>query len=73
MIDDVQSGKLTLSARYLEEAALWCWDIHETGTGRLVESSWSSEWVAYESRSEAHAAGIRRLAELSGERRAKVA
>jgi len=44
---------------------LWRWEIVDTEDGALVESSWASQWMAYESSQEALWAGILRLAELS--------
>lgn len=73
MIDDVQCNGLTLSARFIGESALWCWEIHETATGRFIDSSWSSEWMAYGSPYEAQAAGLRRVAELTARERPRVA
>ncbi|MBI1734331.1 MAG: hypothetical protein HYR51_04085 [Candidatus Rokubacteria bacterium] len=57
---------LTVRARLLDEPSLWCWEISEAKSGRIVETSWSSEWMAYDSPDEALAAGQRRLAELTG-------
>lgn len=62
MVYDVRYNDVTLSARYLEDSGLWCWEIHEAATGRFVDSSWSSDWMAYSSLEEAQAAGFRRLA-----------
>jgi hypothetical protein len=73
MVHGVQCGGLTLITRVLDESALWAWEILETTTGRFVDSSWSSEWMAYDSRSEAEAAGLRRLAELATRERPRVA
>jgi hypothetical protein len=46
------------------EPCLWCWDILD-GDGRLVQSSWADDWVAFPTRAEAAAAGARRLTLLT--------
>lgn len=56
---------LVLQVRVLSEPCLWYWEIRDAADGRLVESSWASEWVAFASRTEAAVAGARRLAELA--------
>ena len=70
---DKRADGLTLSIRFVDESAVWCWEIHETASAHFVDSSWSSEWVAYESPYEAQAAGLRRLAELAAVRQPRVA
>ena len=70
---DNRAGGLTLSIRFLGESALWCWEIHETASAKFVDSSWSSDWMAYDSPYEAQAAGLCRLAELVAERQPRVA
>ena len=70
---DNRADGLTLSIRFLGESALWCWEIHATGSPEFVDSSWSSEWIAYESPYEAQAAGLRRLAALAAVRQPRVA
>lgn len=57
-------GGLVLQVRLLADPCLWYWEISD-GDGRLVESSWANEWVAFASGTEAAAAGGRRLAELA--------
>jgi hypothetical protein len=56
---------MDLRVRLLPEPCLWCWEIVERRRGgTLVQSSWATEWMAYESREEALAAGHGRLSEL---------
>jgi hypothetical protein len=50
--------------RLIGEPSLWCWELRDAVTGALVESSWSSYWMAFESRGEARADGLRRLAAI---------
>ena len=73
MTYDVQCNGLRLSTRFLDDSALWSWEIHEAATGRFIAGGWSSEWMAYDSRSEAQTAGLRRLAELAARQRPRVA
>lgn len=56
--------RLAVRPRLLSEPCLWCWEIRDAD-GELVESSWASTWMAYESRETAEEAGLSRLAELS--------
>lgn len=73
MVYEITSGGLTLSTRFLDEPALWGWEIHETSTRRLVESSWSTEWMAYGSEDSALLAGAARLTTLIARARSQVA
>jgi hypothetical protein len=66
IMSHASTGDLTLSVRLLDAPSLWCWQIVETVSGLLVETSWSTEWMAYDSADEAMAAGQRRLAALVG-------
>ena len=57
-------GALDLSVRLLDDPCLWCWEIVDRNRGgAIVQSSWASEWMAYETREEALRAGSGRLAE----------
>ena len=61
----VRSEAIDVRVRLLPEPCLWCWEIVDRRRGgTLVRSSWSTEWMAYESREEALSAGRRHLAEL---------
>ena len=54
-----------LRVTLLAEPSLWCWEIVDgQRDGALVSSSWTSEWMAYDTRQEALTAGRRRLSEL---------
>jgi hypothetical protein len=54
-----------LRVRLLPEPCLWCWElVDRRRRDTLVQSSWATEWMAYESREEALAAGRRRHSEL---------
>jgi hypothetical protein len=55
---------LVVDVSLLAEPCAWYWQILDGRDGRLMESSWATEWVAFASRAEAAAAGASRLAEL---------
>lgn len=60
-----RAAALDLQVRRLADPCLWCWEIVAPGRGgAVVQSSWASEWAAYETREEALGAGRGRLAEL---------
>ena len=59
-IDD----RLVVQVRLLAEPCVWYWEIRDDVDGRVVESSWANDWVAYASRPEATGAGAIRLAQL---------
>jgi hypothetical protein len=52
---------LTVEVRLLTDPCLWTWDIRDRMRGDVVDSSWTGEWMAYESSEEAYRAGRRRL------------
>jgi hypothetical protein len=55
------TGDLYLKVRLLDEPALWCWEIADRRSGRVVLSGWEATWTAYQSRAEATKAGIEQL------------
>lgn len=60
-----RAAALDLRVRLLGDPCLWCWEIVDQYRGGvLVQSSWTGEWTAYETREEALGAGCGRLAEL---------
>ena len=62
-----RAAALDLRVRLLGDPCLWCWEIVDRNrSGAVVQSSWASEWTAYETREEALGAGRGRLAELRG-------
>lgn len=54
---------LDLVVHPVEGSCLWAWTIRDDG--RIVESSWDSWWMAYDSPVDAEAAGRARLATLT--------
>ena len=59
---------LTVEVRLLPEPCLWAWEIRDRNRGGVVDSSWDSEWTAYDSAEEAYRAGRRRLTRLTADR-----
>ncbi len=59
---------LTVEVRLLPEPCLWAWEIRDRTRGGVVDSSWDSEWTAYDSAEEAYRAGRRRLSRLTTDR-----
>jgi hypothetical protein len=55
---------LVVEVRLLSDPCLWCWEICDEDSGRVVASSWADAWVGFASRAEARAAGAKHLAEL---------
>jgi len=55
---------LVVEVRLLSDPCLWCWEICDEDSGRVVASSWADAWLGFASRAEARAAGARQLAEL---------
>jgi hypothetical protein len=61
----VRTTAMDLRVRLLPEPSLWCWEIVDRRRGdTFVHSSWTAEWMAYESPEEALDAGRKRLSEL---------
>ncbi len=59
-----KQDRLLLRVRLLADPCLWCWEIHDSSLHQIVESSWTSRWMAYHSADEARDAGNTRLTEL---------
>jgi hypothetical protein len=51
------TGKAKIQARLLDDPPLWCWELVDSMTCRVIASSWSDNWEAYGSRDEALRAG----------------
>lgn len=58
-----ETSEPNVEVRLLSEPCLWCWEIIDPMTGRVIESSWENRWAGYESRDTALAAGVARLTE----------
>ena len=67
-MDPKNQEPLTVEVRLLPEPCLWAWEIRDRARGGVVDSSWDSEWTAYDSAEEAYRAGRRRLTRLTTDR-----
>ena len=56
---------LSVEVRLMSEPCLWHWEIRDHDRDEIVESSWTREWMAYESSEEAERAGRQRLTSLA--------
>ena len=58
--------QLNVDVRLMSEPpCLWCWDIRDAERGDIIDSSWTREWMAYDSPEEALRAGRQRLTSLT--------
>jgi hypothetical protein len=57
--------RLSLEVELMSEPCLWRWEIRDPDRGEVVESSWTREWMAYESPEEAYRAGRQHLTSLA--------
>jgi hypothetical protein len=56
---------LRVEVRLMNEPCLWRWEIRDRARNEVIDSSWTREWMAYESREEALRAGRQRLTSLT--------
>ena len=59
-----QSQHLSVEVQLMTEPCLWRWEIRDRVRGEIVDSSWTREWMAYDSPEEALRAGRQRLTSL---------
>jgi len=64
-MDIHQGERLAVKVHLLGDPCLWCWEIVDTEDGTLIESSWATEWTAFESAREALRAGTMRVIDLT--------
>jgi len=57
--------QLIVEVRLMTEPCLWRWEIRDAERGNLIDSSWTREWMAYDSPEEALRAGRQRLTSLT--------
>jgi len=55
---------LSVEVQLMDDPCLWRWDIRDRERDEVVDSSWTREWMAYESQEEALRAGRQRLTSL---------
>ncbi len=56
---------LSVEVQLMTEPCLWRWEIRDRERGEVIDSSWTREWMAYESPEEALRAGRLRLTSLT--------
>jgi hypothetical protein len=65
-MEGTRQQRLSVEVRLMSEPpCLWHWEIRDHDRGEIVESSWTREWMAYESSEEAERAGRQRLTSLA--------
>ena len=57
--------QLNVDVRLMSEPSLWRRDIRDAERGDIIDSSWTREWMAYDSPEEALRAGRQRLMSLT--------
>jgi hypothetical protein len=57
--------QLSVEVRLMTEPCLWRWEIRDAKRGEIIDSSWTREWMAYDSPEEALRAGRQRLTSLT--------
>jgi hypothetical protein len=56
-----RAARLSVEVSLMDEPCLWRWQIRDRDRDEVVESSWTREWMAYESPEEAYRAGRQHL------------
>jgi hypothetical protein len=64
-MDSSASSDLTVEVRLMSNPCLWRWEIKDRRRNEVVDSSWTAEWMAYDSSEEAYRAGRQRLSHLT--------
>lgn len=67
------SARVSARVRLLSDPPLWCWEMVDTKSGQVIDTSWDREWTAYGSPAEALRAAAPRLVELTRTARGAVA
>lgn len=60
-----RSQDLSVEVQLMSEPCLWRWEIRDRARGEVVDSSWTREWMAYDSSEEALRAGRQHLTSLT--------
>jgi hypothetical protein len=64
-MESIHGHHLSVEVQLMDEPCLWRWDIRDRERDEVVDSSWTREWMAYESPEEALRAGRQRLTSLT--------
>jgi hypothetical protein len=60
----MERDRLSVEVQLMSEPCLWRWAIRDCERDEVLETSWTREWMAYESPEEAERAGRQRLTSL---------
>jgi hypothetical protein len=60
-----RESQLSVEVRLMTEPCRWRWEIRDGERGEIIDSSWTREWMAYESPEDALRAGRQRLTSLT--------
>jgi hypothetical protein len=63
-MDSAHERQLSVDVQLMTEPCLWRWEIRDPERGEVIDSSWTREWMAYNSPEEALRAGRQRLTSL---------
>lgn len=64
-MEQERARQLSVEVQLMDEPCLWRWDICDRERGEVIDSSWTREWMAYETAEEALRAGRQRLTSLT--------
>ena len=64
-MERTRSQHLSVEVQLMAEPCLWRWDIRDRERDEVIVSSWTREWMAYESPEEAYRAGRQHLTSLA--------
>ena len=64
-MDSHRRERLSVEVQLMDEPCLWRWDIRDRERDEVIDSSWTREWMAYESPEEALRAGRQHLTSLT--------
>ena len=67
-MESTHGQHLSVEVQLMNEPCLWRWDIRDRERDEVVDSSWTREWMAYESPEEALHAGWQHLTWLTRRR-----
>jgi len=56
---------LSVEVQLMDDPCLWRWNIRDRERDEVIDSSWTCDWMAYESQEEALNAGRQRLTSLT--------
>jgi hypothetical protein len=64
-MEAIRGPHFTVSVDLMSEPCLWRWEIRDPDRDQVVASSWTNDWMAYETPDEALRAASARLTSLT--------